>query len=163
LNASADQAKALGYETTVIENGLFGESRERGYELAGKARKRSQERPSCLLAGGETAVTVRGNGRGGRNQELALAALCEMVEADEWLVASCSTDGEDGETAAAGAFADTTVRTEAIRKNMDPRVYLERNDSHSFFALTNGLIETGPSETNVMDIALLLTAGRKQS
>lgn len=113
--------------------------------------------------GGESFVTVKGSGLGGRNQELALAALCEMSPADSYLVAACASDGTDGETNAAGAIADSLAFREGQRLSLEPREFLDRNDSHSFFLKIQSLMETGPTDTNVMDIAVALTPGNEPS
>jgi glycerate 2-kinase len=116
----------------------------------------------CLIYGGETTVTLRGNGKGGRNQEIALAAAIEMEKAEGGLaahptcVASFGTDGTDGPTDAAGAIAmpDTCARARAL--GMDPQDYLERNDSYYFFQALGDLIVTGPTGTNVADVVIAL-------
>lgn len=111
--------------------------------------------PAAIIAGGETTVTVRGPGRGGRNQELALASALWLRGLNA-LVASMATDGVDGPTDAAGALADgmTVERAEAL--GIDPLQHLNRNDSYNFFKPLGDLIETGPTGTNVNDIAIIL-------
>jgi glycerate-2-kinase len=117
----------------------------------------------CLLAGGELTVQVRGPGRGGRNTEFALAALIEMARLrkreSRFLIASLGTDGRDGTGEAAGALITGSTAGRAARLGLDPEVYLAENDSFTFFQKAGGLIVTGPTRTNVMDIRLLL-AGR---
>lgn len=163
LRACASKAAEMGFETTVRTQGLFGESRERGREMAAWARLQSGGPARCLVMGGESFVTVKGSGLGGRNQELALAALCEMSPADSYLVAACASDGTDGETNAAGAIADSLAFREGQRLSLEPREFLDRNDSHSFFLKIQSLMETGPTDTNVMDIAVALTPGNEPS
>ncbi len=113
-----------------------------------------------MLSGGETTVTVRGSGRGGRNQEFALAAALALDGLDDALVLSAGTDGTDGPTDAAGAIAtgDTVSRARAL--GLDPHEHLARNDSYPFFAALGDLVKTGPTGTNVMDIHIMLAAGR---
>lgn len=163
LDACAAKAVEMGFETTVRTQGLYGESRERGREMAAWGRHQSGGPARCLVMGGESFVTVRGAGLGGRNQELALAALSEMSPTDGFLVAACATDGTDGETNAAGAIADAWAVREAQRLSLQPHDFLDRNDSHSFFLKIQSLIKTGPTNTNVMDIAVGLTPGNGHS
>lgn len=115
--------------------------------------------PACLAAAGETVVTVRGDGVGGRNQELALAAALALENVDGVIVASMGTDGIDGPTDAAGALATWTTLARARRAGLDPRAALDRNDSYPFFRALGDLIVTGPTGTNVMDLQLVLVAG----
>ena len=112
--------------------------------------------PLAIIYGGETTVTVRGDGRGGRNQELALAAALEIEGLEGVVVASFATDGVDGPTAAAGAIATGDTVRRAHQKGLDPYEYLANNDSHTFFADLNDLIITGPTGTNVNDLAFVL-------
>ncbi len=112
--------------------------------------------PVCLLFGGETTVTVRGAGKGGRNQELALAALAEIGTQDNILLLSGGTDGIDGNSAAAGAIADSGFFMEGSRQGLAINGFLEDNNSNAFFQAVGGLLETGPTGTNVMDIMLLI-------
>ncbi len=112
----------------------------------------------CLVAGGETVVTVRGPGRGGRSQELALAAAIALEDRDGAALLAAGTDGTDGPTDAAGAYADGETVARGRARGVDARTALEANDSHGFFALEGGLLRTGPTRTNVMDLALLHVA-----
>jgi hydroxypyruvate reductase len=105
--------------------------------------------PACIISGGETTVTIRGDGLGGRNQEFALAAALELAGVEGIVVLSGGTDGTDGPTDAAGAIADGVVAPDARR-------YLDSNDSYRYFAREGGLLKTGPTDTNVMDVRLLL-------
>ena len=113
---------------------------------------------SCVLAGGETTVTVRGAGKGGRNQEFALAAAIELRGIPNLALLSAGTDGTDGPTDAAGAIAlgDTVDRAAAL--GMSAETYLSENDSYPFFDRLDDLVRTGPTGTNVMDVCVLLTA-----
>jgi hydroxypyruvate reductase len=155
--AGAQRAAArAGLATIVVCDGLRGEARAVGRRLAALARAVRRERPVCLLAGGETTVTVRGPGRGGRNQELALAAALELANSDGITLLAAGTDGTDGPTDAAGAYADPHTVARAAALGVDASESLARNDSHGFFAAEGGLLRTGPTGTNVMDLALLL-------
>jgi len=120
----------------------------------------SLPRPLCLLAGGELTVTVKGKGRGGRNTEFVLASVVEMgkinAEGLDWLILSMGTDGIDGPTDAAGAWADASTAGCARALRLDPAAYLDDNDSYSFFKQTGYLIVTGPTGTNVMDLRVFL-------
>src|SRR5262249_45299182 len=117
----------------------------------------------CLLSGGETTVTVRGKGFGGRNQEFVLAAAIALQNSGPWTILSAGTDGIDGPTDAAGAIADERTLARARDLGLDPRSYLKRNDSYHFFKPLDSLITTGPTGTNVMDVRLLLTSGERKS
>jgi glycerate 2-kinase len=117
-------------------------------------------KPACLLAGGETTVSLRGEGRGGRNQELALAFLRELAEAgpaaEGIFFLSAATDGSDGPTEAAGAFASAGVLRAARERGLSIESALQANDSNGFFASAGYLLETGPTNTNVCDLQLCL-------
>ena len=114
------------------------------------------EAPLLLLSGGETTVTLRGAGRGGRNQELALAAACELQGTSGIALLAAGTDGTDGPTDAAGAYADGGTAQRGRALGIEARDALERNDSYSFFSAEGGLLLTGPTRTNVMDLVLTL-------
>ena len=148
MDAAARKAKELGYRTLVLSSSIDGETRDIARMHAAIAREISA-RPACLLSGGETTVTVRGNGKGGRNQEFVLAAAIAL-EGHPCTVFSGGTDGLDGPTDAAGAIADE--RTPMIQA----REFLDNNDSYHFFERVNGLVKTGPTGTNVMDVRILL-------
>jgi hydroxypyruvate reductase len=113
-------------------------------------------RPFCLIAGGETTVTIKGNGRGGRNQELALAAVIGLKELENVMLISLATDGEDGPTDAAGAVVTGESAHRAESLGLDAVDYLSRNDAYSFFEKIGDLICTGPSGTNVNDLVFLI-------
>jgi hydroxypyruvate reductase len=112
--------------------------------------------PACILCGGETTVTILGDGKGGRNQEFALAAAMIIAGMDNVLVLSGGTDGTDGPTDAAGAIADGRTIARAGAQGLDPLDYLRRNDAYHFFQPLNDLIITGPTRTNVSDVYMLL-------
>ena len=115
-----------------------------------------KDRPRCLISGGETTVTVRGAGKGGRNTEFALAAAIELEDAPGISLLSCGSDGTDGPTDAAGAYCDHTTISRAREKGLRPWFHLGENDSYPFFAELGDLIVTGPTGTNVMDIQIAL-------
>ncbi len=115
--------------------------------------------PALLLFGGETTVTVRGNGKGGRNQELCLSALEEIKNIEGITVLSGGTDGIDGNSDAAGAVIDRDTFMRAQELNLDINQYLSNNDSYSFFSKTDSLIKTGYTGTNVMDITIIMVEG----
>jgi glycerate-2-kinase len=155
LDAAAAAARAAGFEVRVEPAVLAGEAREAGRRLAVAARRARGSAPLCILAGGETTVTVRGDGHGGRSQELALAAAIELEGAPGIGLLAAGTDGSDGPTDAAGAFADGGTVQRARALGLDAREALARNDSHGFFAREGGLLRTGPTRTNVMDLVLI--------
>jgi len=163
----AAQAKALelGYATLVLTSRLEGEAREAGRFLMAIAedvrdRQLPLKAPACLLCGGETTVTLRGKGKGGRNQELALAALAHFEQEPERMrgitLLSAGTDGNDGPTDAAGAFACSDLLTKALEQGLVANTYLARNDSYPFFQQIDGLLKTGPTNTNVCDLQVVL-------
>ncbi len=157
LRAALDQARQEGFQAGIIRSGMQGEAGDVGRELAEALRQAESRlpRPFCLLAGGETTVTLRGDGRGGRNQELALGAVEALRGMDDVMLVSLATDGEDGPTDAAGAVAtgDSARRAESL--GMAAPGYLSRNDAYAFFAELDDLVKTGPSGTNVNDLAFL--------
>ncbi len=159
-SAALKRAESLGYRGLLLSTRVEGEARIIGGLYAAIAQEiistgHPLKPPSAIIAGGETTVTVRGPGRGGRNQELALASSLGLRGLDA-LVASMATDGVDGPTDAAGAVADgmTVERAEAL--GIDPLEHLNQNDSYNFFKPLGDLIETGPTGTNVNDIAVIL-------
>jgi hydroxypyruvate reductase len=112
--------------------------------------------PACILSGGETTVTIRGSGMGGRNQEFVLAAAIALEGSGPVTVLSAGTDGTDGPTDAAGAIADSSTVVRARELGLDADSFLTDNDSYHFFEKIEGLIKTGPTGTNVMDIRVAL-------
>ncbi|HXP84567.1 MAG TPA: glycerate kinase [Bryobacteraceae bacterium] len=161
IDGAARKARELGYHTLVLSSSIEGETREIGLMHAAIAkeiveRNRPVRRPACVLSGGETTVTVRGRGLGGRNQEFVLAAALALEGVDGVTVFSAGTDGIDGPTPAAGAIADGNIVQQARSRGVDARAYLDDNDSYRFFERMKGLVRTGPTGTNVMDIRLLL-------
>jgi glycerate 2-kinase len=165
LEAAADQARALGYQPVILTSQLVGEAREAGKFLLAVAKDiRKQNllspRPACVIAGGETTVTLQGSGKGGRNQEMALACLYEMEKDPEGCggiyFLAASTDGSDGPTDAAGAFASAEYLEKARAIQLSPGEYLHNNDSYHFFEKIAGLLKTGPTRTNVCDIQMMI-------
>ncbi len=161
LAAAVAEAKRRGFRTLLLTSSLQGEAREAGQmhgqilrEIASSGNPISA--PACLLSGGETTVTVRGSGLGGRNQEFALAAALAISGLDQVTVLSAGTDGTDGPTPAAGALANGTTLARALHLGLDPHRFLLENDSYHLFDALGDLIHTGPTGTNVMDIHLLL-------
>jgi hydroxypyruvate reductase len=112
--------------------------------------------PACIISGGETTVTLRGRGKGGRNQEFALAAALEIEGLDRVLVLSAGTDGTDGLTDAAGAFAQGDTVGRGRSHGLDAETRLSENDSYNFFEPLDDLVITGPTLTNVMDLRLVM-------
>ncbi len=113
-------------------------------------------KPACIISGGETTVTIKGKGLGGRNQEFVLASATEIAGMSDTVILSCGTDGTDGPTDAAGALADGLTIQRAEKLGMQAMEYLWNNDSYHFFEKLDDLIKTGPTNTNVMDVRLLL-------
>jgi glycerate 2-kinase len=164
LRAAAREARARGYRVLDLGARIEGESREVGVVLAGLLQSVREEGrpiapPACILSGGETTVALgAAHGTGGRNQELTLAAVAHLGEAGlrGAIVMSGGTDGEDGPTDAAGALADPSVARAARILALDPHDFLARHDAYPFFAQTDGLVRTGPTRTNVMDLRIVL-------
>ncbi len=160
LVAAIEQARQLGYDVRSLSSGRQGIARDVGVELAEQclaARAAAATTPICLIGGGEPVVQLASTTRprkGGRNQEVALSAMCRLWNEDLAGIAILSggTDGEDGPTDAAGAICSTTVRDGANANHLDPFDALSINDSYTFFAAADGLLKTGPTHTNVMDL-----------
>ena len=154
LEAAGVKAEALGYNTKILSSTVEGEARLVAREHAEILNRTVP--PACILSGGETTVTVRGTGKGGRNQEFALAAALEIDGRDNLAILCAGTDGSDGPTDAAGAFACSDTVKRAIQLGLDPVDHLERNNSYPFFDLLGDLVKTGPTGTNVMDVNIML-------
>jgi glycerate 2-kinase len=151
----------LGYDTSIVTSKLIGEASDVGRQLGVELKKatglhRPGEPPVMILYGGETTVTVKGRGKGGRNQELALAAAMELEGVENAVLASVGTDGTDGPTDAAGAFADGTTLARGKEAGLDAKIFLDNNNSYNYFDPIGDLIRTGPTGTNVMDIQVLI-------
>jgi glycerate 2-kinase len=161
LQAARERAGALGYHALVLSSRIQGEAREVAAVYAGIAQEiwasgQPVPRPACLIAGGETTVTLRGSGKGGRNQELALAAALRLDGQPQITLLSGGTDGTDGPTDAAGAIADGRTLERARQLGLAAADHLARNDAYPFFRALADLVVTGPTGTNVMDLQLVL-------
>src|SRR5438552_10093512 len=158
--AAASAMTKAGYGTQVLSIQIAGEAREVGRIFGSIVRDIRENSlpfapPAALIVGGETTVTVRGNGKGGRNQELALAAAVKISGSSGVVVGSFVTDGIEGRAIAAAAVADGSTITRGLRLRMDPEEYLRNNDSYQYFSKLKDLVITGPTGTNVNDIAIL--------
>lgn len=152
--AAVGTANQLGFSSQLLTNHLEGEAREVGRVAAALAIDAAPG--SCLVLGGETTVTLHGDGKGGRNQELALAAAIRLVSEPACVLASFATDGEDGPTPAAGALVTSQTMRQAEDVDLDAHHYLANNDSYHFFQGVGGLLVTGSTGTNVNDLVLIL-------
>jgi hydroxypyruvate reductase len=163
MRGAAKEAQARGYHTVVIDEALVGEARLAGPRYLARVRDTlvgHAPRPTCVVSSGETTVTVVGEGRGGRNQELVLSMVEPLAVAEQpVVVASVGTDGVDGPTDAAGAIADPTSRARADGAGLGlPGRFLERNDAYAFFEAIGDLVRVGPTGTNVGDLQVILLA-----
>ena len=161
LVAMEKKASSLGYNTIILTSYAQGESREVGKFLCAVIKHISSydipiKKPACVILGGETTVTVKGNGKGGRNQELVLSIVLNCKDVKNFVFASIGSDGIDGYTDAAGAIADNFSLEDAVNSGLKPEEFLENNDSYNFFKQTRDLIFTGPTGTNVNDFTVAL-------
>jgi hydroxypyruvate reductase len=158
LEAAAETAWSLGFSPHIQEEPLRGDTTAVALQFAEeiKTQQRKVTQPTCLLAGGETTVHVKGTGRGGRNQEFALVIAQALAGEPGWTLLSAGTDGIDGPTDAAGAFVDSFTIDKAKRKGLDPQQALNTNDSYPFFSALGDLFSPGPTGTNVMDMKIVL-------
>jgi len=165
LGAAAAEARRLGYAPVRRTARVTGEAREAARLLAAIGTDAAVEGmlvqgPACVLSGGEPVVTLRGRGKGGRNQEMALAFLAEMARHpalyEKVFFLAVASDGNDGPTDAAGAFADLSLLDAANRAGLDLQAYLQNNDAYHFFKHIGGLFHTGPTNTNVCDLHFML-------
>ncbi len=161
IDAAERHAAQLGYRTLVLSTTIQGETRDIAQMHAAIACEivssgRPVPPPACILSGGETTVTLRGKGSGGRNQEFALAAVPPLAGCAPAILLSAGTDGTDGPTDAAGAIADSTTAARAAALELDPAQFLADNDSYHFFERLGDLVITGPTGTNVMDLHIVL-------
>jgi len=157
VDAAAARARQLGFRTLVLSTFVEGETREIARMHAAVAKEivhagRPLKPPACVITGGETTVTLRGDGLGGRNQEFVLSAAIDIAGLENVVVFSAGTDGSDGPTDAAGAIADGRT----LARNPRAPEFLARNDSYHYFEGLRDLIVTGPTNTNVMDVRLIL-------
>jgi hydroxypyruvate reductase len=165
VEAAARRARELRLNAHVLTRALEGEAREVAGRFIDMAREIKAGQgpiapPACLIAGGETTVTVKGGGKGGRCQEFALAAALAMAGLDDVVVLAAGTDGTDGPTDAAGAIADGQSAGRARAQGLDPAARLAENDSYPLFATLGDLVVTGPTNTNLLDLYLVVVATR---
>jgi hydroxypyruvate reductase len=161
MDGAARHAASLGYHVVRIEDPVIGEARTAApaHLRAIAARSAGEGRPLCVVSSGETTVRVVGAGKGGRNQEFALAAAAPLASLPEpGVVASVGTDGIDGPTDAAGALVDSTTLSRAAASGLTPAHYLDDNNAYAFFEALGDLIHTGPTGTNVGDLQVILLA-----
>ena len=158
LDAAAAAAQRSGFLPHVLPSALSGDTTEaaKSFCFTLRALLHACREPVCVLAGGETTVRVVGQGKGGRNQEFALTAACELQEEVGWALLSAGSDGIDGPTDAAGAFVDSCTIARARQKGLDPFFFLRNNDTYTFFSALDELFLPGPTGTNVMDIKIAL-------
>jgi len=163
LYAGRSKAEELGYKALILSSSIQGDTTEAAlfhWALAKEVRTTGNpiRPPACLLSGGETTVVLKGNGRGGRNQEFALSLVRKAAEVPRALFVSAATDGTDGPTDAAGAVVDSLSLERAVEAGLNPDAFLKNNDSYTFFEKLGDLIITGPTRTNVMDVRIVLVA-----
>ncbi len=161
LAAAACRAEELGLASRILTDTMTGEARDAAHRLVARAREVQKtlaptDRPVCLLAGGETTVTLRGRGLGGRNQEMALAAGLELADDEGIFALFAGTDGTDGPTDAAGGFAESGQAKSWPGLGIDAAAFLAENDSYHCLQKTGNLYISGPTRTNVMDAAIVL-------
>jgi hydroxypyruvate reductase len=159
--AALDVAHTAGFATLLLTTSLQGEAREAGKLLASIAQEvvisgNPLQRPCCIVAGGETTVTLRGDGRGGRNQELALATVGPLAGIEGVLLVALATDGGDGPTDASGAVVTGATYDRALAYGLNPTAFLARNDAYTFFEALGDLLRPGPTQTNVNDLTFLV-------
>ncbi len=160
LNAAVEKAKALGYIVHLRNGIVTGDTVIEAKAFISQLLEYKGKKPVCFLQGGETTVKVTGNGKGGRNQHFVLSALKEITDKfittaeKNFIILSGGTDGTDGPTDAAGAIGDQNTLTILANKNLSIKQYLDNHDAYHLFEQTNGLLKTGPTQTNVMDIML---------
>ncbi|HTU01579.1 MAG TPA: glycerate kinase, partial [Candidatus Sulfotelmatobacter sp.] len=161
LQAAAEAARVAGLTPMILSSSIEGETRDiaRMHAALGReARETGNPAPPpvCLISGGETTVTLKGRGKGGRSQEFVLAAVLDIAGLQDVVILSAGTDGTDGPTDAAGAVADGDTLRRAQALGLHPRAALDDNDAYPFFKHLDDLVITGPTRTNVMDVRLVL-------
>jgi hydroxypyruvate reductase len=161
LKAAAIEAEKLGYSSLILSSMIEGDTTEAARFHTAIVREivssgHPLEPPACLISGGETTVVVRGKGKGGRNQHFALEAALQLEGLEGVCLLSGGTDGTDGPTDAAGAVVDGDTVARGLAKGLNPRAFLEENDSYHFFQHLDDLLITGPTNTNVMDLRVIL-------
>lgn len=161
LKEAEDKASNLGFNTLLLSSTISGDTTKAAEEhtlLAKEIRSglKNPSPPACIVSGGETTVRIKGKGKGGRNQEFVLVSAMQIDGLKDVAIASMNTDGIDGPTDACGAICDGSTISRAKKLNLDPQDYLNRNDSYHFFEKLGDLVKTGPTNTNVMDIHIIL-------
>jgi glycerate 2-kinase len=161
VKAAEKRAKQLAYNSLILSTFIEGETKDIALMHAAITKevlssKNPVEPPACIISGGETTVTIRGNGKGGRNMEFVLACSMEISNLRDTVVLSAGTDGTDGPTDSAGAIGDNLTISRAKELGLDPSVFLNNNDSYHFFKQLDDLLIIGPTNTNVMDLRILL-------
>jgi glycerate 2-kinase len=161
VKAAREKAQELKYHTMVLSSFIEGETREVAKVHTAVAKEilstsSPVSRPACVISGGETTVTIRGKGLGGRNQEFVLAAAIDIDGLEDVVILSGGTDGTDGPTDAAGALADGETVRRAKKLGLDAEYHLRENDSYHFFLPLGDLLITGPTYTNVMDLRFVI-------
>ncbi len=161
LNAAKSEALSLGFNSIIISSSIVGDTKEVARFHIAIAREiistqNPIAKPACILSGGETTVVIKGKGKGGRNQEFALTCALEIDGMEKVVILSGGTDGTDGPTDAAGAIADYKTMERARHMGLNPFLYLSNNDSYHFFERLGDLLITGPTNTNVMDVRIML-------
>jgi glycerate 2-kinase len=144
----------LGYKAHIVSSAIKGEAKDVAADWVRKTKKQTGK--TCLIGGGETTVTIKGSGKGGRNQEFALAALRHLKNEKKITILSAGSDGTDGPTNAAGAIVSSTIYENAAALGLNINAFLSDNDSYHFFEKAGGHLLTGPTQTNVMDIIIAL-------
>jgi glycerate 2-kinase len=165
LEAARQKAEDLGFNAAVLSRPVSGDTTRAALRHADLAKRIREicdpvSPPACLISGGETTVKIRGKGLGGRNQEFVLVAAIRIAGSKNIVMLSAGTDGTDGPTDVAGAICDGKTIKRALKKRLDPKQYLENNDSYHFFQKLGDLLKTGPTNTNVMDIHLILVGAK---
>ncbi len=161
LLAAEKEASSSGYNTLILSSSIEGETREAARFHTAIAKETISSgnpipRPACILSGGETTVTIKGKGLGGRNQEFVLAGAFEISGVEKVVLLSGGTDGTDGPTDATGAVADNTTIHRGKSMGLDPKSHLDNNNAYPFFEKLGDLLITGPTHTNVMDVRIIL-------
>jgi len=163
VRAAEARARELGYHTLILSTFIEGETRDVARVHSAIAREILSSgspvpKPACVISGGETTVTIQGDGKGGRNQEFALAGAIEIGGFPDVCLLSGGTDGTDGPTDAAGAVADGRTVSRGARSGLSAADFLDRNDSYHYFEPLGDLLMTGPTNTNVMDVRIMLVS-----
>ncbi|BBE30295.1 D-glycerate 2-kinase [Tepiditoga spiralis] len=153
-------SELLGYKSIIMVKSMNGDADETGKFIGNIAKDFESKEPTCLIFGGETTVKVKGNGKGGRNQEIALTAALNISGVKDTIIASFSSDGTDGPTDAAGGIVDGNSLKNLKELNIDVKKILKNNDSYNALKKINSLIFTGPTGTNVNDITFILKNNR---